>query len=79
MPDTDLTSLTVRKASQLLTNKQISSVELTQAHLERIQAVEPKVASYVTVTADLALEQALAADKRIASGHPAPLTGIPLQ
>ena len=79
MPDTDLTSLTVHEASRLLTDKQISSVELTQAHLERIQAVEPKVASYVTVTTELALEQALAADKRIASGNPAPLTGIPLQ
>ena len=79
MPDTELTSLTVHEARQLLDTKKISSVELTQAHLDRIEAVEPKVASYVTVTPDLALEQAAAADKRIASGNAAPLTGIPLQ
>jgi len=79
MPDTELTSLTIHGARKLLDSKKFSSVELTRAHLDRIEAVESRVAAYVTVTVDLALEQAKAADKRIAAGDAAPLTGIPLQ
>ena len=58
---------------------QTSSVELTEAFLERIRQVEDRVKSFVTVTADAALEQARAADARIASGEAGPLTGIPMQ
>ncbi|MBI2170855.1 MAG: Asp-tRNA(Asn)/Glu-tRNA(Gln) amidotransferase subunit GatA [Chloroflexi bacterium] len=74
-----LTSLTIHQARRLLDAREVSSVELTQAFLERIQQVEPKVKAYVTLTPELALEQARAADRRIAEGHAAPLTGIPLQ
>jgi len=76
---TNLTSLTIHEARRLLDTRQITSVELTQAHLERMQQVEPKVKAFVTTTPDLALEQARAADQRIAAGQAAPLTGIPLQ
>jgi aspartyl-tRNA(Asn)/glutamyl-tRNA(Gln) amidotransferase subunit A len=73
-----LTNLTIREAHELLTSKQISSVELTQAILQRIHDVDPKVKSYVTVTDELALEQAKKADERIAQGeNVTPLTGIP--
>ncbi|HEU0296652.1 MAG TPA: Asp-tRNA(Asn)/Glu-tRNA(Gln) amidotransferase subunit GatA [Anaerolineales bacterium] len=73
-----LTNLTIREAHKLLTSKQISSVELTQAILGRIRDVDPKVKSYVTVTDDLAIEQARQADERIAKGeNVTPLTGIP--
>jgi len=73
-----LTNLTIREAHELLTSKQISSVELTQAMLDRIHDVDTKVKSYVTVTDDLALEQAKQADERIAKGeNVTPLTGIP--
>jgi aspartyl-tRNA(Asn)/glutamyl-tRNA(Gln) amidotransferase subunit A len=72
------TQLTIREAHELLTTKKLSSVELTQATLDRIRDVDPKVKSYVTVTDDLALEQARQADERIAKGeHVTPLTGIP--
>ena len=50
---------------------------MTQAVLRRIEQVEPRVKAFVTLTPDLALEQARAADARIASGQAAPLTGIP--
>ena len=50
-----LTDLTIREAHELLTTKKISSVELTQAMLDRIHDVDKKVKSYVTVTDDLAL------------------------
>src|SRR5258705_12964255 len=73
-----LTNLTIREAHNLLTSKQISSVELTQAMLDRIHDVDTKVKSYVTVTDALALEQAKQADERIAKGeNVTPLTGIP--
>jgi aspartyl-tRNA(Asn)/glutamyl-tRNA(Gln) amidotransferase subunit A len=74
----ELTQLTIREAHELLTSKQISSVELTQATLDRIHEVDKRVKSYVTVTDDLALEQAKQADERIAKGENiTPLTGIP--
>jgi len=73
-----LTNLTIREAHELLTSKKISSVELTQAMLDRIHEVDKKVKSYVTVTDDLALEQAKKADERIATGeNVTTLTGIP--
>jgi aspartyl-tRNA(Asn)/glutamyl-tRNA(Gln) amidotransferase subunit A len=79
MPTHELASFTVRQARKLLDSCQASSVELTRAVLDRIAAVEPKVDAYVTVTRDVALRQAEAADRRIATGKAAPLTGIPLQ
>ena len=79
MPRSDLVSLTVHQARKVLDSRQVSSVELTHAVLDRIAAVEPKVDAYVTVTRDVALRQAVAADERIAAGRAAPLTGIPLQ
>src|SRR5258706_3008030 len=73
-----LHELTIRAAHELLMGKHISSVELTQAMLDRIHNVDQKVKSYVTVTDDLALEQAKKADARIAKGeNVTPLTGIP--
>ncbi|HSO12909.1 MAG TPA: Asp-tRNA(Asn)/Glu-tRNA(Gln) amidotransferase subunit GatA [Anaerolineales bacterium] len=73
-----LHNLTIREAHELLTSRKISSVELTQAMLDRIHNVDKKVKSYVTVTDDLALEQAKKADERIAKGeNVTPLTGIP--
>ena len=79
MPPTPLTSLTIHEARDLLDRRQVSSVELTRAYLDRIQAVDPRVRAYVTVTAEQALEQAAEADARIAKGQASPLTGIPMQ
>ena len=74
----ELTQLTIREAHELLTSKKISSVELTQATLDRIHDVDKKINSYITVTDVLALEQAKKADERIAKGeNVTPLTGIP--
>jgi aspartyl-tRNA(Asn)/glutamyl-tRNA(Gln) amidotransferase subunit A len=69
--------LTIHEAHRLLTEKKVSSVELTKACLERIERVEPKVSAIVTVTDELAMEQARRADELIASGDSGPLTGIP--
>jgi aspartyl-tRNA(Asn)/glutamyl-tRNA(Gln) amidotransferase subunit A len=74
----DLTQLTIHEAHRLLNEKQISSVELTGAFLARLKKVEPGVRAFVTVTEELALEQARRADNTIAAGKIGPLTGIPL-
>src|SRR5581483_7935830 len=73
----DLHYLTVSEAGELLRRREVSSLELTRAVLDRIDAVDGRVRAYVTVTADLALEQARAADERLARGEAGPLTGIP--
>jgi aspartyl-tRNA(Asn)/glutamyl-tRNA(Gln) amidotransferase subunit A len=70
--------LTIHEARALLGKKEISSVELTQHILKRIEALEPRVKSFVTVMPEVALEQAKAADTAIAAGNIAPLTGIPM-
>ena len=73
-----LHELTIHEAHDLLKQKEISSEELTRAVLQRIEDVEEKVDAFITVAADLALQQAAEADRRIASGHCEALTGIPL-
>jgi aspartyl-tRNA(Asn)/glutamyl-tRNA(Gln) amidotransferase subunit A len=70
--------LTIHEARVLLDKKEISSVELTQHALKRIEALEPKVKSLVTVTPDVALDLAKAADAAIALGKAGALTGIPM-
>ncbi|MDD4873518.1 MAG: Asp-tRNA(Asn)/Glu-tRNA(Gln) amidotransferase subunit GatA [Dehalococcoidales bacterium] len=69
--------LTISEAYKLLKTKQVSSVELTQAALDRIEKIDLQVKAIVTVTGELALEQAKKADEMIASGNINPLTGIP--
>jgi len=55
-----------------------TSRQLTEATLERIRAQQPALNAYVTITEELALTQAGAADERIQAGDAAPLTGIPI-
>jgi aspartyl-tRNA(Asn)/glutamyl-tRNA(Gln) amidotransferase subunit A len=77
MEITDPTRLTACEATAALRAGRISSVALTEAYLERIQAVDPAVRAYVTVTADVALALADAADRRRAAGQDGPLLGVP--
>ena len=71
--------LTVHEAHEGLISKEFSSVELTQACLDRIQQVEDRIGAFVTLTPEIALQQAAEADRRIAGGLAGPLTGIPMQ
>ena len=73
-----LYELTIEEAHRRLKKKEISSVELTRAVLERIAAVESRVGAFLKVSEENALAQAKAADKKIGGGHCEPLTGIPL-
>lgn len=73
-----LHELTITDAHALLMKREISSRELTRAVLDRIEAVEPRIDAFITVTEDSALEQADRADRAIREGTVSPLTGIPL-
>jgi aspartyl-tRNA(Asn)/glutamyl-tRNA(Gln) amidotransferase subunit A len=73
-----LTYLSIDEARGLLDRRELSSVELTEAHLRRIEAVEDRVKAFITRTPELALEQARLADDRIKGGEAATFTGIPV-
>lgn len=74
----DLFRLTVHEAAHLLARREVSSRELTRAVLDRLQGVEGQLNAFVTLTPELALEQARQADERLARGEDVtPLTGIP--
>lgn len=64
--------------AQGLERRDFSSRELTQHFLDRIQRFDGELNSFITVCADLALQQADAADARRAAGQVSALTGIPL-
>lgn len=76
---TDLLQYSIREISEKLRKKEISSVELTQKSLERIQKTEPQAEAFLTVCEEHALEQAKKADETLASGSASSvLTGIPM-
>lgn len=58
----DLTNLTSTQALALMQNREISSMELTQAYLDRIDKFEPQIKAFITLTPELALQQAQSAD-----------------
>lgn len=68
----------LKELSAQLHDKSISSVELTQTFLDRINAHNPTYNAYITVDAEKTLTQAKAADARLAGGDAGPLTGIPI-
>ena len=73
-----LHSLTIHQAHQLLSQGEISAVKLTESVLARIEECDQEIKAYLTVTPELALEQAARADDRLARGQAGPLTGIPV-
>src|SRR5262245_6997344 len=75
----DLTRLSIEEAGRRIAAGDLSPVDLTQAYLDRIESVDPKVNSYITVLADGALAQARRAADELARGQRrGPLHGIPL-
>ena len=69
---------TIAELSRSLDSGEISSLELTRDYLDRINRLNGTLNAYVTVTEELALAQARAADEIRARGQQGPLTGIPL-
>lgn len=74
----DLSYISISEAASLFRSRKLSPVELTQAHLKRIDALNPTLRTYITVSPDIALEQAKAAEDAINTGDTRPLLGIPM-
>ncbi|HKK00752.1 MAG TPA: Asp-tRNA(Asn)/Glu-tRNA(Gln) amidotransferase subunit GatA [Desulfuromonadales bacterium] len=74
----ELTDLTIHELHEKLLSRELSSVEVTRSYLERIEALDTRYNTFITVAADEALAAAGAADERLAAGDAGPLTGIPL-
>jgi aspartyl-tRNA(Asn)/glutamyl-tRNA(Gln) amidotransferase subunit A len=72
-----LTTLSLSEARDGLNNKDFTSVELTQAFLDRIPALK-ELNAYVAVTGDIALTQAKASDERRSKADALPLDGLPI-
>ena len=68
----------IASLAKKLRAKEISSVELTQDYLARIKQLDGQLNSFITVTDEVALAQAEAADKLIAAGSTSALAGIPI-
>jgi len=74
----DLAFWQVTQLAELVRTKQVTSVELTEMYLARLQRFNPKLLCAVTITEDLAMRQAREADSEIAAGrYRGPLHGIP--
>lgn len=79
MSTTDLQYLTIAEAASKMRSRDLSPVELAQAHLDRIAALDSTLNSYITVLDERALEQARTAEAAFASGTVAgPLQGVPV-
>lgn len=74
----ELHDLTVAGIAEALASGDVSSREVTQAFLARIDSVESEVRAFLTVTADVALGMADEADRRLAAGERGPLLGVPV-
>lgn len=68
----------ILELASLIKNKKLTSVQLTEIYLSRIKKHDPQVLSFITITEELALEQARKADEEIVAGkYRGPLHGIP--
>ena len=78
MPNTNPVELTIAEAAPLLRAHRLSPVDLTRAYLDRIEALNPRVNSFITILRDEAIAGAQVAEREIAGGrYRGPLHGIP--
>jgi len=79
MEPNEVCYLTISEIAAALRRKDFSPVELTQALLQRIEAIDGKLHSFITLTSDLALTQAKQAEQEMRSGADrGPLHGVPI-
>src|SRR2546421_11240425 len=75
----ELSYLSLVEVGRRIQTRQLSSVDVTQAALDRISRLDPRLKCYTTLTPDLALTQAREADSEIARGRlRGPLQGVPM-
>lgn len=73
-----LHTLTIASAAELIRARKLSPVELTRSLLQRIETFDTQVRAFITLTPELALEQARKAEAEIAAGrYRGPMHGIP--
>jgi Asp-tRNA(Asn)/Glu-tRNA(Gln) amidotransferase A subunit family amidase len=76
--DTDVAYAGIQDQAHWIKTKQLTSQRLTTLYLERLERFQPRINAVITLTRDLAMEQARRADQEIASGrYKGPLHGIP--
>src|SRR4051794_6372499 len=78
MVNDDLLFSSLRSMGDAIRTRRVSPVELTEAYLQRLETIGPKLNAVVMITRPLALDQARQAEKEIAAGkYRGPLHGIP--
>ncbi|MFV0532335.1 MAG: Asp-tRNA(Asn)/Glu-tRNA(Gln) amidotransferase subunit GatA [Cumulibacter sp.] len=76
---TDLTRMNASELGAMIASGETSSVEVTRAHLDRIEKVDDHIGAYLHVSAERALAAAKAADDTVRTGTaPSPLAGVPI-
>src|SRR5262245_26498874 len=79
MTDAELKKLTLSRAAVMIRRKEISPVELTETVLRRAQKLNDSMRSFITITADTAMQTARAAEREILDGKEVgPLHGVPI-
>ena len=75
----DLAFTSATEQARMIREGEISPVELTDMYLRRIEKLDPEINSFVTVTGDMALEEARRAEEAVASGQDLPpFHGVPI-
>lgn len=75
---TNIIDLTVTELLAKLKSREITSIDVTTAYINRITELNPELNAYITVTRERAMADAAASDARYAAGNPLPLDGIPI-
>ncbi len=75
---TELPHWSAAQVARAIRSGKLSAVEVTRAALERIERLNSQLNAFITVTADEALQQARAVDRRVRAGEQLPLAGVPL-
>ena len=78
MDPTELAFAGIARQAELIRDRTVSSRELVDLYLERIERIEPRINAFRVVLAERAREEADEADRRIAAGESAPLLGVPI-
>ncbi len=78
MGDEAVCYASLKELSERIRKKEVSPVEIAEAHLERIASLNPELFAFITVTAEQAMEAARSAEEEISAGHwRGPMHGIP--
>ena len=79
MADQELTQLTVAQLGRRIQRKAVSPVEVAEAFIERIEALEPKLNAFITTTFEEAMEAAQTAEEEVQRGdYKGPFHGVPI-